>query len=277
MVQGVNSSGSPNCLESAISPAPAGPYSVVGEYCDSDLSKADLDPSIYQAGDGSAQLLFSRQDPNTNYSTIAVAQLSQDGTSINNTAMYVVADMSNVQSALPGVHFGGFHTSTAATGGKPENPELENPQLNLDNAGTTAADGTAVAFDLFASFGSYNGNNSSFGDNGNGGDGTYHTVQIACENITGPCFDNNPSLVDPQLLANETPFNLMNPGGLCLAYAANGIFALFASPVNGTTPDSSGPRGLFFEPTTRTTGIFGSLTSPTQQGPFTPPQFTQSA
>lgn len=132
-------------------------------------------------------------------------------------------------------------------------------------------DGNPLTLDLFASLGSYNGNNSASGDNGNNSYGTYHTVEIACESIIGPCFDGSPALIDPQMLANSS--GLMNPGGLSLTSSSDAQYALFAAPGNGFGSDSWEPRGLYFEPTVSAAGVYGPLNSlPTAEGPSTPPQ-----
>ncbi len=266
---GENKDGRVNCLEAATSPTPYGQFVPVGPvgsptaWCDDTPNVGDLDPQIWKdVYDGTEWLVFSQQESAANnngvaYSGISIVSLTTDGTAIDTRyCMRIIAMMSNVQQALPSVYNGANNGA---------NSQLENPDMVYDNTNGTAPDGKALTFDMYASYGTYNDDNA------------YHTVEIACEDLIGPCYDANAVEEDGNMLT-AAPLSLQNPGGLEVAHnAPSGEFALFAAAKSGNGPSDWMPRGLFYDPLLSVQGNAGPInTSPTQFEGYYPPQPTNS-
>ncbi len=255
---GVNTNGLPNCLESATSPTPDGQFTVTGPspYCDPNQfpiydsqgnivggNEGDFDPSIYRDPFfGGLWLYYSQEFSETTgggNASIHVVALSPDGTATPAGTDYTVATQADVAAALP--------TSSVPPG---NNPQIENPQMDGDYGNQISPnDGQPVAYGLYLSYGTYSQT------------GAYHTVELGCEFVIGPCFDRNPTLQDYSLESGEGQ-NLVNPGGMSLAFGGPiGEYALFAAQLSGDPPAPTGARGMFYENPSSVQGDYGATTS----------------
>ena len=223
--------GSPNCLQVAHSGVPigSGSFTVTGIACNTNLGFAStvglFDPSIWVNPDGSPWLLFAAEDG---------GQLGNQGlysTPLSGTGdlagapIYKLADFQTVNAQEQNV----------GTNPGSSTPVIENPQFQIDPQPYTDGMGRYIPFDLLMSYGVFNH------------PGSYHTLEIGCTSITGPCDDYAPTLLDSYLVGSAA---VDNPGAA--ATLTEGAYSPSYTTFAGTTPNNppGEPRQTYVETNT---------------------------
>lgn len=223
------STGKSNCLYVATNTAANTEFHILNhEYC-APPGSGMFDPSLWIAPNGAPSLVYAGE-PN-----------APTGSATNKNEanlIYTVAltpDGTDFASGAPPINLASWSGMPSGIASPGDRAVIENPAFQTEPHPYIDQYGHQVLIDMFLSYGTYNEPNS------------YHTVEVPCVSVSGPCDTGLAYLVDRSLQGPSPPPILQNTGGASLTEGSpNGEAYLFFAAV-GSTDNPTASRAMYVQ------------------------------